>query len=258
MSSESWKTSITKIEPNKISIHGYRVQDLMGQVTFPEMIYLLIKGDLPPANTGKMIDAILVSSVDHGVTPPSCQAAITVATTGAALNACLASGILAVNEFHGGAIEKGMQILQVAVEIARKENLSVKEAANRVVKSYLDRKQKIMGYGHRFHTADPRTTRLFQLAEDFGFNGPYLHMSRAIQQALQNATGKNLPINVDGAIAAVLCELQIPAELANAFFIMARLPGLIAHVYEEKTRYKPMRQINFARAEYDGTAERDL
>ncbi len=257
MSTESWKTAITRIEPNKIIIHGYRLEDLMGKVTYPQMIYLLIKGELPPVNTGKMIDAILVSSVDHGVTPPSCQAAITVATTGAALNASIASGILAINEFHGGAIEKGMGILQAAVELVKKENLSADEAAGRTVKSYLDRKQKIMGYGHRFHTNDPRTRRLFELAGEYGFNGPYLRMSQAIEKALHASTGKNLPINVDGAIAAVLCELNIPAELANAFFIMARLPGLIAHIYEEKTRYKPMRQINFAQAEYDGPDERN-
>ncbi|MBN2366809.1 MAG: citryl-CoA lyase, partial [Calditrichaeota bacterium] len=118
MSGESWKTAVTKIEPNKIVVRGYRVNDLMGKLSYPGMIYLLIKGELPNENTGKMIDAILVSSVDHGVTPPSCQAAVTVASTGAALNASLASGILAINEYHGGAIEKSMQILREAVTLA--------------------------------------------------------------------------------------------------------------------------------------------
>jgi citrate synthase len=83
-------------------------------------------------------------------------------------------------------------------------------------------------------------------------------MSLAIQEALKTVSGKDLPINVDGAIAAVLCEIDIPSELANAFFIMARLPGLVAHIYEEKTQFKPMRRIDFSRAEYDGPAERDL
>ena len=115
-----------------------------------------------------------------------------------------------------------------------------------------------MGYGHRVHTNDPRTDRLFKLAEDYGISGKYIELSRAIRTALQKQMGKDLPINVDGAIAAVLSELNIPPELANAFFIIARMPGLVAHIYEEKTRFKPMRKIDFSKAEYDGPEERDI
>jgi citrate synthase len=258
MSEKSWQTAITKIEPNKILIRGYRLEDLMGKLTYPQMVYLLIKGELPSENVGQMIDAILVSSVDHGVTPPSCQAAVTVASTGATLNAAMASGILAINEFHGGAIEKSMRILQAAVKLMEAEKISVDEAASNIVDSYLKEKKKIMGYGHRVHTDDPRTKKLFKLAEEYGLSGDYIKMCQAIQKALLEHAGKNLPINVDGAIAAVLCEIDIPSELANAFFIMARIPGLLAHITEEKSRYHPMRRIDFTQAEYDGPAERDL
>jgi citrate synthase len=196
--------------------------------------------------------------VDHGVTPPSCQAAVTVASTGAALNASIASGILAINEFHGGAIEKCMRTLQDAVRMKESEKMSAKATAEKLVTRYREEKKKIMGYGHRFHTNDPRTSRLFGLAEEYGFSGSFIEMSLAVQEALKTVSGKDLPINVDGAIAAVLCEIDIPSELANAFFIMARLPGLVAHIYEEKTRFKPMRRIDFSQAEYDGPAEKDL
>ena len=258
MDTGTWQTAITKIEPNNIVIHGYKLDQLMGKISFPQMIYLLIKGEIPDHSVGKMIDAILVSSVDHGVTPPSCQTAVTVASTGAPLNAALASGILSINEFHGGAIEKCMKILETAVEIIKEEKVTLDKAAKKVIKSYLDKKKKIMGYGHRIHTDDPRTNRLFELAQDNGVSGKYNEMSQAIQKALLEILGKNLPINVDGAIAAVLCELNIPSELANAFFIMARLPGLLAHIYEEKTRYKPMRRIDFTKAVYDGPEERNV
>jgi citrate synthase len=230
----------------------------MGKLTYPQMIYLLIKGELPSKSVGQMIDAILVSSVDHGVTPPSCQAAVTVASTGATLNASIASGILAINEFHGGAIEKSMRILQAAVKLMKDEQVSVDEAARKVVGNYLKEKKKIMGYGHRVHTDDPRTKKLFDLAVEYRLSGSYIEMSQAIREALMELAGKNLPINVDGAIAAVLCEIDLPSELANAFFIMARLPGLLAHITEEKSRYRPMRRIDFKQAEYDGPAERDL
>jgi len=258
MSGESWQTAITKIEPNKILVRGYRLEDLMGKISYPQMVYLLIKGELPSKNVGQMIDAILVSSVDHGVTPPSCQAAVTVASTGATLNAAISSGILAINEFHGGAIEKAMRILQAAVQVMKEEKLSADEAARKIVASYLEDKKKIMGYGHRVHTDDPRTKKLFDLAAEYGLSGSYIEMCQAIRKALLEKAGKNLPINVDGAIAAVLCEIDLPSELANAFFIMARLPGLLAHITEEKSRYRPMRRIDFSQAEYDGPPERDM
>ncbi|GAB4372056.1 MAG: citryl-CoA lyase [Calditrichia bacterium] len=258
MSEQSWKTGITKIQPNQIIVRGYRLDQLMGKLTYPQMIYLLIKGELPTRNVGKMIDAILVSSVDHGVTPPSCQTAITVASTGGTLNAALAAGILAINEFHGGAIEKGMKTISEAVDLMQAENLTLEEAAAKTVAKYLQQKQKIMGYGHRIHTNDPRTERLFHLAQEYGIAGKYIEMCKALRVALREQSGRDLPINVDGAIAAVLCELNIPAELANAFFIIARMPGLVAHIYEEKTRYKPMRKIDFSQAEYDGPEERDM
>ena len=258
MNGESWQTAITNIEPNKILIRGYRLEDLMGKITYPQMVYLLIKGELPSRNVGQMIDAILVSSVDHGVTPPSCQAAVTVASTGATLNAAIASGILAINEFHGGAIEKSMRILRTAVNLMKEEKISAAEAARKMVGSYLKDKKKIMGYGHRVHTNDPRTEKLFNLAEEYGLSGSHIEMCQAIQKAFLELGGKDLPINVDGAIAAVLCEIDLPSELANAFFIMARLPGLLAHITDEKIRYRPMRRIDFSQAVYDGPAERDL
>jgi citrate synthase len=258
MSSEPWKTAITKIESNKIVVRGYLLDQLMGKLSYPQMVYLLIKGELPTRSVGKILDAILVSSVDHGVTPPSCQAAITAASTGAPLNSALAAGILSINEFHGGAIEKGMQTLEEAVDLMTREKLSVEDAARKTVKNYLENNRKIMGYGHRVHTNDPRTKKLFRLAKEYGISSTYIQMCKAIREAIFKEKGKDLPINVDGAIAAVLCELNIPRELANAFFIMARIPGLVAHIYEEKKRYKPMRKIDFGNADYDGPKERDL
>ncbi|MFZ0389347.1 MAG: citryl-CoA lyase [Calditrichia bacterium] len=258
MASENWKTAITKIEPNHIVVRGYQLDSLMGKLTYPQIIYLLVKGELPTRNVGKILDAILVASVDHGVTPPSCQAAVTAASTGAPLNAALAAGILSINEFHGGAIEKSMRTLEAAVDLMKEKKLSLKDAATEIVRQYLDKQKKIMGYGHRVHTNDPRTTRLFNLAQEYGISGKYIEMSQAVGQALKAETGRDLPINVDGAIGAVLCELNMPSELANAFFIMARIPGLLAHIYEEKMRYSPMRKIDFSKAEYDGPAERKL
>lgn len=258
MSDLHWKTAITKIEPNHISVRGYDIAEMMGKVSYPQMVYLLFKGELPSENTGKLIEAMLVSSVDHGTTPPSALAALTVASTGAELNAAVAAGILAISRFHGGAIEECMHILH-AVKMAKQENdLSDDQAAEQVIGEYRSEKKRLSGFGHRVHTDDPRTGKLFDLARELSVAGEYVALARAAEKALHKSLGKKLPVNVDGAIAALLCDMDFDPVFANAFFMIARVPGLVAHIYEERTRYKPMRKIHPTDVEYDGPDNRSL
>ena len=257
MTDKTWKTAITEIEPNKIKLRGYPLDELMGNRSFADVVYLALRGELPTPKVGKLIDAMLVSSIDHGVTPPSVLTAMTVASTGASLNSAVAAGILAISKFHGGAIEACMGILQEAKGLVD-SGRSTDEAAESLVSSYKEKKKRMSGFGHRVHTNDPRTPRLFELAEEAEHSGIYIELIKAIEGVLEKSAGKKLPVNVDGAIAAVLCELDFWKNLANAFFIMARVPGLVAHVAEEQERQRPMRTIISAEHEYDGPAERHL
>ncbi len=258
MKGETWETAVTKVEPNKLLLRGYPIDALMGRVTFAQAVFLAIKGELPGDEEARMLDAILVSSVDHGVTPPSCLAARTVASTGSPLNAALAGGILAISKHHGGAIEDSMRVIQEAVRRNKEIHNTQEEMASIIVREHRERHKRLPGFGHRIHTRDPRTIKMFQIASDLGIAGEYVGMSKAIEGAIEKSSGKSLPINVDGAIAALLCEMEFPPELANAFFIMARIPGLVAHVYEEQTRMKPMRHIDPKDHEYRGIPERKL
>ncbi len=258
MKEETWKTAVTKVEPNKLVLRGYRLDELMGKITFAQAVFLAIRGELPSEKEARMIDAMLVSSIDHGVTPPSCLAARTIASAGSPLNAALAGGILAISKHHGGAIEDSMKVIREAVRRKKTSSESEEQTATGFVKEYKDKNKRFPGFGHRFHSQDPRTVKLFQIASELGIANEYVGMARAIEKAIEQSTGKNLPMNVDGAIAALLCEMDFPPELANAFFVMARVPGLVAHIYEEQTRMKPMRHINSKDHEYDGQSERKL
>ncbi len=257
MAQESWKTAVTNIEPNKIMVRGYKIDELMGKVSYAHMVYLSLKGELPTKEVGDLVDAVLVSSVDHGVTPPSALTAMTVASTGAPLNAAVASGVLAISKFHGGAIENCMgTILEAHKRVT--SGKTVKEAVTGILTEYKAEKKRVSGFGHRIHTNDPRSKKMFELAKKTGIKGEFLEIASAIENCLEETLGKKLPMNVDGAIAAVLCELDFSPKLANAFFIMARIPGLVAHVYEEQTRQRPMRKIEPSNWEYDGEPERSL
>ncbi len=258
MKEETWKTAITKVEPNKLLLRGYRIDELMGNITFAQAVFLAIKGELPSEKEARMIDAMLVSSIDHGVTPPSCLSARTIASAGSPLNAALAGGILAISKHHGGAIEDSMKVIQEAVRRKREMNKTEEEMAHIILTEYKEKNKRLPGFGHRIHTKDPRTIKLFQIASDLGIAGEYVEMAKVLEDTMEQSSGKRLPTNVDGAIGALLCEMQFPSELANAFFILARIPGLVAHVYEEQTRMKPMRFINPKDHEYDGIPERKL
>jgi citrate synthase len=251
-----WQSSITEVKPNELRLRGYRLDELMGVVGFSDAIWLALMGELPAPKVGKLIDAIFVASIDHGATPPSALAAHTVASTGAALNASVAAGILSVNKWHGGAVEDAMRIFHDGVSAMGEK--SIDEAATATLEKLEQTGGKVMGYGHRVHTKDPRTTRLFEIAREAELDGRYIQFAIALEENLAYRKKKTLPINVDGAIAAVLCELGVPVELANAFFMISRLPGIVAHAHEEMTKHKPMRRIHPTDHSYAGPEAREL
>lgn len=253
-----WKSSITKVEPNHLITKGYRQEDLIGNVPFPHVVYLLLKGELPSESHGQMMDAILTAGIDHGVTSPSPMAARVVASCGVPLPSAIAAGILSIGDAHGGAIEKGAGFMQDGVKRMKEEGSTAREMAKTLVAESREKHQRILGFGHRVHTEDPRTIRLFDLADELGISGDHVQLAKAIECELEHALGKKLPINVDGAIAAVMSDMDFDWRLGKAFFLLGRVAGLTAQVYEEQTRYKPMRKMFSVTCEYDGPEEREL
>ncbi len=253
-----WNTKITKVEPNHLITRGYRQEDLIGNIPYPHVVYLLLKGDLPSKEQGKMMDAILTACIDHGVTPPSSIASRTVASGGVPLPTAVAAGILSIGDAHGGAIEKGAKFLQDGILRMKEEGKTIEEIAEILVKEHKDQHKRILGFGHRVHTSDPRTKRLFSLADELDITGDHIKLSKAIEIKLKSVTGKDLPINVDGAIAAVSSDMDFDWRLGKAFFLLGRVAGLVAHVYEEQTHEKPMRKMFSIECDYVGPKERNI
>ncbi len=257
---EHWHSALTEIAPNKILIRGYPLDEMMGRLGFAEAVYLLLMGELPTPAIGRMLNAVLVSSVDHGVTPPSTLAARNVATSGAPLKDCVAAGILAFGPHHGGDIESCMRFLDSGLTLVR-AGKTMAEAAEAIVAECVKLGEAPPGFGHRFHTRDPRAARLFQMALELELEGEHVRLIRATERALEahkDQFGRPTPVNVDGAIAAISADLGFAYELGNAIFLISRLPGLIAHAHEERSRQAPMRQIDPKDQDYDGARERRL
>ncbi len=252
---ESWSTAITDVQPNHVRVRGYDIGQLMGRAGFGAAVYLILRGELPGPEVGRLMDAILVSSIDHGATPPSTLAARTVASTGGSLGAAVAAGILSINRYHGGAIEECAHQLAHIIRRCNDTGQVADVVAEAVVEEMTQQGERMSGFGHRIHTADPRTLQLFELAAAAGVDGRHMEAARAVERVFSSA-GKDLPINVDGAIAAVLADLGFEPSVMNGIFMIARTPGLVAHAHEEQKRERPMRRIDPVRHAYDGPPPR--
>lgn len=253
---DAWRTAIAASDETHIWIRGYDVTALMRGAGFTDTIFLLHRGRLPEAGERRLLDAILVGVADHGAGAPSCAAARLAASGNRqSLSAAIAAGILAIGDEHGGAGSACMELIAASVERAANEPASIEEAARRAIDDARARKQRLPGLGHRVHSIDPRTIVLFDMAREAGLAGKGVAFMEALERQARERI-KPLPINVDGALAAVLYDLGFPPAFGKLVFIIGRVAGLTAEVAEEYAREKAMR-IHIP-VSYDGVPPREI
>ena len=255
----TWETALSETTADNITVRGYDLAELIGTVPFASVVHLLYTGDLPDPSTARLIDAVMVASVDHGAGAPSVLAARTAISGGATLQAGAAAGLLALGEFHGAAVESSMLAIASVVDAAAGAEAGLAANADQMVAACRAQGRRVPGFGHRQHrTRDPRLDRLFAVAREAGVAGDHLAATEAIEAALTRSVGRPLPINIDGAIAALLGEIGFPSDLGNALFIASRLAGILAHANEERQTMAPMRRVDPIHHAYEGPDRRAL
>ncbi|MBL8271667.1 citryl-CoA lyase [Steroidobacter sp.] len=257
-----WDTQIIDIHPGKIGVRGYPIQELIGRVSFPDMIWLMIRGELPSRAQSDLLEAALVASVDHGPHAPSISIARMAITCGIDLNNAMASAINVLGDTHGG---PGQQCMELYEEIRAAGGDDLTATTDRVLADYIARNGKIIpGFGHRFHPVDPRVEPLFSLvgkaASEGAVSGVYARIGREVQAALLRRTGKPIPMNIDGITALIFCELGFAPPMGRGLFILSRSVGILAHAWEQAQRGErikgPMpKEIPYT---YSGPAQRAL
>jgi citrate synthase len=232
-----WTTSIIDIHPGEIDVRGYPIQDLIGAISFPQMIWLMVRGELPTPRQARLLEAALVASVDHGPHAPSIAIARMAVTCGAELNNAMASAINVLADVHGGA---GQQCMEFYAMIRRHaEGSDLEAAVEAALPEYQEKYGKIVGgFGHRWHPVDPRTEPLLGLVEEAArageVEGHYIAMARAVEAVLTRIKGKPIPINIDGSTAVIFSELGFEPEMGRGLFILSRSVGILAHAWEQE------------------------
>jgi len=234
------------------------LKDKNGEEKFPDLIYRALTGESEHEEKTKMLEAMITACIDHGVTPPSAQATLIAASVRAEYEVAVAQGVGAITDVHGGAGEKAAEFFTKCAEIAKKENISLKDATYKMMKQHIDSGLRIEGMGHRIHTQDPRRDVLWSIAEKNNLAGDCVGISKIAGTVLQQVKGINLPVNVDGVIGAIVADMELNPKCAKAVFIFGRICGLSAHYFEEITTQSPMRRINFSQAKYKGPGERKI
>lgn len=233
-----WRTAIIDMEPGRISIRGHPIQDLIGAVTFPQMIWLMVMGRIPDEGEARLLEAALVAAVDHGPQAPSIAAARMAATCGVGLNNAMATAVNMLGDVHGGA---GEQAVELYSDIAAREDAGAapEEAVAAALEEWRGARGKfIPGFGHRFHKpTDPRAPCLLALVDEAAaagvVSGRFAAIGRAVEARLRAEKGRPVPMNIDGATAVIYAELGCPPPLARGLFCLSRSVGILAHAFEQ-------------------------
>lgn len=236
--SDWWSTDIIDMAPGQIRFRGTPVEELIGNVTFPQMIWLMTRGELPTPQQARLLECALVAAVDHGPQAPSIAAARMAVTCGLSLNGAMASAVNMLDDVHGGAGEQAVELYTWIHDAVRGGQDMEAAAAAMIDRWQAERSKFVPGFGHRFHKPeDPRAPRLLglvaQAATEGTVSGEFGQIAQSVQLVLNTRKGKPVPMNIDGATAVIYAELGFSGPLARGLFCLSRSVGVIAHAWEQ-------------------------
>ena len=240
-------TAISGHTTKGIMVRGEPLLKLVEEADFVATFFLSLTGRKPKKNEKKILNALLVASIDHGINPASGFVPRVVASSGNDILTCMASSLLALGPYHGGAITGAMKVL---LKVS-KDGDDMEKACERLIDEYRLEKKRVPGYGHpKYRTVDPRSKLLFEMARKADLDISFMNLAKQMEHSLEEKLNRRLVLNIDGAIAALLLTMGIDPVAGNALFGLARVAGSIAHITEEQQSGKWVRRIKEEDIEY--------
>ncbi len=254
---KSIRTDIAWSAVDRITVKGYDLcSEILGKLSLGDMAFLEITDRLPTPRESVMFNAIAVTLVEHGLTPSSIAARMTYTGAPEAMQAAVAAGLCGLGSVFVGSMETAARMLQEALPdpaAAAAADADLDQLAIQIVERFHSRKQLVPGIGHTLHKpVDPRAPRLFAIAAEQGYDGPYVRLMQKVGTQAGKVYGKSLPVNATGAIAAIASELRLPWKIVRGIGVLARAIGLVGHILEEMKN--PMAYEIKQRAEEEATA----
>ena len=228
-----WETTITEITPEAIRIRGYAIEDLIGRIGFIDMLWLLVRGELPVPAQSQLLEATLLGGAVHGPHAPSIAIARMAITCGVDINQAIGQGAAVLGDVHGGAIEQCMELFA---------SLQADATSEEIKRSLINFREKngkfVPGFGHRFHkSGDPRTPRIMEIAKSAAaqgvIKGHYIRNALEVEHIIAQQKGKYIPMNLDGAAGAVFLELGFSPAVGRGLIVLSRTLGILANAWEE-------------------------
>jgi citrate synthase len=238
MSTSDWlRTDIGSTTAESITVRGHDLAgDLMGKVTFTELAFLLVQARMPEPGETVLLDAVLVSLADHGLTPTVLAARLTHTGAPESLQGSVAAGLLGAGSVFLGVVEDAAVFLAAIVAQADDE-AGLRAAADAAVTARLGAGRRVPGLGHPIHKVeDPRAPRMYAIAAEAGVLGPHMRALEFVAESAAGRAGRRLPINGAGAAGAALADLGFAPEIVRGFALLARTAGVVAHLAEEMER----------------------
>jgi citrate synthase len=228
------RSDIAWSTPDRITIRGKDIaSEILGHMNLGDMAFLQLTGNRPTPEQSRVFNAMLITLVEHGITPSAIVARMTYAGAPEALQAAVAAGLCGLGTVFVGSTEGAARMLYEAIQASANAS-DLERVASATVDAYRARKEIIPGIGHPYHKpVDPRAPRLFEIAAENGMAGRYTTLMNLIARQAEAKSGKSLPVNATGAIGAICCEFGFPWKVVRGFGVMARAIGLVGHILEE-------------------------
>lgn len=241
-------TSIATATASDVFVRGKSLcHELIGRVTFTEMLFFQILGRQPTPAQTRIVDACLVTLLEHGLTPSALATRLVYGSASEAMQGAVAAGLLAVGSLFVGTTEDcGRHLARILAQSARPDAAAtgsapdpaaLAAAAREIAVEHKRARRPVAGFGHPQHKPDdPRSIVLLALARAEGVAGAHVAAVEALGRAVDEVNGRHITLNATGAIAALLGDCGVPAEILRGFAIIARAAGLVGHIHEEQQR----------------------
>lgn len=252
---DAWYTNIAEVRDDDVLIRGNLLTNIIGQRTFGELAYLIIGGRWPTEGQARVLEAIMVSVMEHGISPTTTVTRM-MASYGNPIQVGVASGLLTVGDHHGGAGEQIAIWLREAVASVESNgsdrDKDIRAKARSLVAERRAAREPIEGFGHPHHDVDPRTPLLLEVARNNGVYGDHCLLVESIEAELEAAVGRRIAINIDGVSAALLSDLDLDPRLARPILMAPRVLSLAAHFIEEEDQGNKWRHVPGEQVTYTG------